>query len=108
MTDDSTLYENMGKEFYAHAKVVHSAGQYTDHCGFAHINTAESYFALLKRGIMGSFHSVSEQHLQRYADEFAFRWNHRKVEDGERAAAIIKAAEGRRLTYRRPDKAENA
>ena len=67
-------------------------------------NSAESWFAIFKRGIMGLFHSVSEQHLQRYADEFAFRWNHRSslgVEDAERAAAIVKATEGKRLTYRR-------
>lgn len=103
MTDEHSYYTLVGKEFYAHGVVNHSKGEYTDFCGFAHINTAESYFALLKRGIMGSFHSVSEAHLQRYADEFAFRWNHRKVSDTERANEIIKAAEGKRLTYRPTD-----
>jgi hypothetical protein len=58
--------------------------------GKAHVNTAEALFALLKRGIMGSFHSVSEQHLQRYADKFAFRWNHRLIDDAARANEIIK------------------
>jgi len=60
---------------------------------------------------MGSFHSVSEQHLGRYVDEFAFRWDTRSslgVEDAERAALMIKAAEGKRLTYRNPDSAKDA
>jgi ISXO2-like transposase domain len=55
----------------------------------ATINSAEAYFALLKRGIMGSFHSVSRQHLGRYCDEFSFRWNHRKTTDGERTIEAI-------------------
>jgi hypothetical protein len=58
---------------------------------------------------MGSFHSISEQHLQRYVNEFAFRWNHRSslgVEDFQRAAAILKGIGGKRLTYRRPDEAQ--
>jgi len=105
MTDDSLVYYWLGREFAAHETVNHSAEEYVR--GKAHVNTAESYFALLKRGIMGSFHSVSEQHLQRYADEFAFRWNWRKTDDAERANAILKAAEGKRLTYRRPDQAQD-
>ena len=65
--------------------------------------------AILKRGVVGTFHSVSEQHLQRYCDEFSFRWNTRSalgIEDTERAALAIKGARGKRLTYRRPDRAE--
>lgn len=107
MTDEHTYYTMLGKEFYAHGVVNHSKGEYTDFCGFAHINTAESFFALLKRGIVGSFHSVSEAHLQRYADEFAFRWNHRKIDDVSRANEIIKATAGKRLTYRPTDEAPN-
>lgn len=106
MTDDSLVYYWLGREFDKHDAVNHSASEYVR--GKAHVNTAESFFALLKRGITGSFHSVSEQHLQRYADEFAFRWNTREAagfDDAERAAAIVKAAEGKRLTYRRPDEA---
>ncbi|MBE3139115.1 MAG: transposase, partial [Thermoplasmata archaeon] len=58
--------------------------------------------ALLKRGIMGSFHHVSEEHLDRYANEFAFRWNNRKITDGERAVTAIRGIEGKRLYYRDP------
>ena len=103
MTDDSLVYYWLGREFAKHDSVNHSKDEYVR--GKAHVNTAESYFALLKRGIMGSFHSVSEQHLQRYADEFAFRWNHRKIDDVARANEIIKAASGKRLTYRPADEA---
>lgn len=103
MTDDSLVYYYVGREFDKHDSVNHSKDEYVR--GKAHVNTAEAFFALLKRGIMGSFHSVSEQHLQRYADEFAFRWNHRKVDDVARANEIIKASGGKRLTYRRSDEA---
>ncbi len=105
-TDDALAYYHMSKEFAAHGVVNHSADEYVSKDGKTHIQSAEAFFAILKRGVMGSFHSISEQHLQRYIDEFAFRWNTRSalgVEDTERAAAILKASEGKRLTYRRPD-----
>lgn len=110
-TDDALIYYWLGKEFAEHRSVNHSAGEYVSKDGKAHTQTVEAFFSLIKRGIMGSFHSVSEAHLQRYVDEFTFRWNHRSslgVEDFERSAAILKAAEGKRLTYRRPDEAANA
>ena len=101
-TDDSLVYLHVGKDFAKHDSVNHSQDEYVrDHVT---TNSAESWFAIFKRGIMGSFHSVSEQHLQRYADEFEFRWNHRQaldIDDNTRANAIIKATEGKRLTYRR-------
>jgi hypothetical protein len=103
MTDDSPVSRKLRKEFKAHGVVVHSKGEYVKKDGVTHTQTIESFFAILKRGINGSFHSVSEQHLQRYVDEFAFRWNARSalgVEDAERAARMVKAAEGKRLTYR--------
>jgi transposase-like protein len=65
----------------------------------AHVNTCESFFSLLKRGIMGTFHNVSREHLHRYCDEFSFRWNTRRMNDGERVVAAIKNAEGKRLLY---------
>ena len=76
----------------------------------AHTQTVESFFAILKRGVTGSFHSVSEQHLLRYVDEFAFRWNTRSamgIEDAERASRAIKGAVGKRLTYRPIDETQN-
>lgn len=108
MTDDSLGYHWLGKEFNSHRAVNHSAGEYVSKDGKAHVNTAESFFAILKRGVNGTFHSVSEQHLQRYVDEFAFRFNNREslgVDDHTRANRMLKAAKGKRLTYRRPDEA---
>ena len=60
-----------------HAVVKHSE-TYVD--GIAHTNTIEGFWALLKRGLFGQFHSVSPYHLQRYVDEFCFRYNLRGVE----------------------------
>jgi len=68
--------------------------------GPVYTNTVEGFFALLKRGIMGTFHSVSKKHLHRYVTEFEFRYNHRNVDDGERTRAAIKGAEWKRLRYR--------
>jgi transposase-like protein len=110
-TDDSLVYYWLGREFAKHRAVNHSREEYVSADGKAHVNTAESFFAILKRGINGSFHSVSEQHLQRYVDEFVFRWNARSangIEDFERAALILKGASGKRLTYRPTDKAQDA
>jgi hypothetical protein len=107
-TDDSLANLSVGKDFADHRTVAHTLGEYVTKDGLAHTQTIESFFAILKRGVFGSFHSVSEQHLQRYVDEFAFRWNTRSslgIEDTERAALLIKGAIGRRLTYRQPDKA---
>src|SRR5258706_10929723 len=107
-TDDALAYYHLRKEFAAHGVVNHSAGEYVSKDGKVHIQSAESFFAILKRGVYGSFHSISEQHLQRYCDEFAFRWNTRSslgVEDFERAAVMLKGIEGKRLTYRRADEA---
>jgi len=58
-----------------------------------------SALSLLKRGLYGTFHSVSRKHLHRYLGEFDFRYNARKIEDGERAAMAIRSANGKRLTY---------
>lgn len=102
MTDTSLVAEHVGKGFAKHSMVNHSRDEYVR--GEAYTNTAESFFANLKRGIYGVFHSVSEQHLQRYVDEFEFKWNNRSslgVEDAARTITAIKGAEGKRLTYRR-------
>ena len=84
-----------------HEAVNHSIGEYVR--GAAHTNTVESYFAILKRGIMGTYHHVSQQHLKRYLCEFDFRYNERialGVDDAERTRRAIKGGDGKRLTYR--------
>lgn len=107
-TDYAAIYDAMGREFRSHETVNHSVGEYVR--GDAHTNTIESFFALIKRQMYGTHHAVSEQHLQRYVSEAAFRWNHRKslgIEDTERAAAALKGIGGKRLTYRPVDQAGN-
>jgi transposase-like protein len=107
MTDENTAYTKLGKEFDGHGTVNHSANEYARLGGFVHVNSAENYFSIFKRGVIGTYHHVSEQHLYRYLAEFDFRYNNRSglgVEDGERAAKALKGIEGKRLTYRIPDK----
>lgn len=110
-TDAASANVAPGKDFSDYAMVNHAAGEYVKDDGKTHTQTVESFFAIMKRGVMGSFHSISEQHLQRYVDEFAFRWNTRSslgIEDTERAAIAVKGAAGKRLTYQQPDSTESA
>jgi len=110
MTDTAGGYMEMGKEFARHEMVDHGAGEYVR--GDAHSNTVEGYFATLKRGIIGTYHHVSEAHLKRYLAEFDFRYNERMalgVTDAARADKAVKGVEGKRLTYRqKTDQAANA
>jgi transposase-like protein len=100
VTDELASYKGLDKEFAGgHSVVNHSKEQYVNEDGET-TNTAESFFAILKRGHYGIFHSFSKQHLFRYCNEFAFRWNLRKVSDGERMVEAIKGVEGKRLMYR--------
>lgn len=99
MTDEWKSYSGIGQDFEGgHQVVNHGLGEYVN--GDISTNTAESYFALLKRGVHGTFHHISKQHLPRYCDEFSFRWNNRKTNDGERTVNAIKGMEGKRLAYR--------
>jgi transposase-like protein len=100
MTDEWGSYTKVGREFAAHEVVNHSKREYAR--GDTHTNTVEGFFALLKRGIVGSFHSVSKRHLGRYCDEFSYRWNHRKTTDSARTMRAIQLSEGCRLMYRDP------
>jgi ISXO2-like transposase domain len=61
----------------ANGKVNHSAEEYVRLGGFVHVNSAENYFSIFKRGVVGTFHHISEQHLHRYLAEFDFRYNNR-------------------------------
>jgi transposase-like protein len=101
MTDDAAAYVEMGGAFrYGHDSVNHSINEYAR--GGIHSNTAESFFSLFKRGFHGSFHHLSKVHLQRYLDEFSFRWTHKGENDGERTTRAILQGDGIRLMYRAP------
>lgn len=102
MTDESAIYVRMGREFNGHSVVNHSAKEYVTTGGFKHSNTAENFFSIFKRGVIGTYHHMSEAHLGRYCAEFDFRYNTRAISDGERADVALKGIVGKRLTYRRP------
>lgn len=97
VTDAHLSYTGLDQHFHSHHTVDHSQ-TYVRGIIF-HTNFAESYHSLLKRGIIGTFHHVSDKHLHRYLAEFDRRWNTRKTTDGERTVNVIKAAPGKRLTY---------
>lgn len=100
MTDDAGQYRHMGRDF-THEVVNHGAEEYVR--GSAHTNTVENYFSILKRGITGVYHHVSEAHLHRYLSEFDFRYSNRErlgVDDLSRSEIALQGVKGKRLTYR--------
>jgi transposase-like protein len=112
MTDDGKWYVGVGSEFASHQTVDHSWDEYVRHANWwagrapykISTNTAEGYFSILKRGIIGVYHHVSEAHLHRYLAEFDFRYNTRvalKIDDVTRAERALKGVKGKRLTYTR-------
>src|SRR3954452_16331854 len=108
-TDESGVYWKIGEEFASHKTVIHSIGEYVR--GDAHTNTVEGYFSIMKRGIYGVYHHVSQEHLRRYLCEFDFRYNYRIAlgfTDKQRTDAIMRGIAGKRLTYRRIGERANA
>ncbi|HEY5072995.1 MAG TPA: IS1595 family transposase [Caulobacteraceae bacterium] len=102
MTDTAGGYYHLGKEFARHEMVDHGRDEYVR--GDAYSNTAEGYFAILKRGVYGTFHSISEAHLHRYLAEFDFRYSNRialGINDTMRTDELLRGIGGKRLTYRR-------
>jgi transposase-like protein len=105
-SDEHRAYKGIGPLIDGEQSGVrHFAGEYAK--DGVHNNTAESWNALLKRSIVGSFHHVSVEHLSRYCDEVSFRWDRRGMTDTERTAAAIKQGDGKRLTYRRTNQSQS-
>lgn len=77
-TDEFHTYDNLNKLGYSHSTVNHGLEVWVD--GDTHTNTIEGFWSLLKRGISGVYHAVSEKYLQSYINEYGFRYNHRKDE----------------------------
>ena len=111
MTDGERPLRALAPLVSSHETVNHEAGEYVR--GDVHTNTVEGFFSILKRGIIGTFHNVSPDHLQRYVSEFDFRYNHRETRvkvngkwakagfsDAERTVELAKGIGGKRLTYR--------
>ena len=103
MTDDAGQYRPIGVEFARHETVNHGIEEYVR--GDAHSNTVEGYFSILKRGVIGTFHHISEAHLHRYLCEFDFRYSTRDLADTDRAEELLRGAKGKRLMYRQPAEA---
>lgn len=105
MTDEHTAYQIPAWKLRAiHKRVTHHLGEYVRQEGDETVTTnqIEGFFGLFKRKLNGTHHSVSPAHLWRYLAEAAFIYNHRQVDDGARTEAAIRAAQGKRLTYREP------
>jgi transposase-like protein len=100
MTDGWQGYKGL-KVFYDynHQSIDHNK-QFVR--GIVHTNFAESYFSLLKRGVIGTFHHISAQHMQSYLNEFDYRWTHRKAGQDAMFAGVIRGAAGKRLMYKTP------
>ena len=98
-TDEGSWYQAIGREFAAHTTVNHSIGEYSRQG--TSTNRVEGYFGQFKRSLDGTYHHVSKTHLQRYLDEFDFRYSTCNVSDTERMAAAVLRADGKRLTYKR-------
>ena len=77
-TDDAGGYRKLGREF-PHGIVRHTAGEYV--VGAIHTQTIDSFWSLMKRGVMGTFHKVSKKYLPLYVAEFQFRYNNRNNAD---------------------------
>ncbi|MCB9183708.1 MAG: IS1595 family transposase [Flavobacteriales bacterium] len=105
VTDELLLYRPLGKMFAEHRTTLHGAREYARKEPDGTVTTSnevEAFYSLLKRGVYGTFHHVSKEHLQRYCDEFDFRWNTRRMSDVDRALLIVKQSAGKRLMYRKP------
>lgn len=96
MTDEFRIYRAI-QWLYKHNYVKHAEGQYVvDDC---HTNTVEGFFSLLKRGIVGIYHSVSAKHLDNYLNEFTFRYNSKKYSEEKRFNLLLSECDNKRLTY---------
>ncbi len=112
MTDESSIYTRLGREYAAHMTVNHSANEYVRYTNVRtlpageqfkiHTNTIEGVFSIFKRGMKGIYQHCDEKHLHRYLAEFDFRYNNRVkqgVNDVARADRALVGAKGKRLTY---------
>ena len=100
---DATIYSdewlgyNALKRIYDHQFIKHGKGRYVN--GRVHTNTIEGFWSILKRGIVGIYHFTSVKHLQKYVDEFVFRYNTRHGNEQERFNLLLENLE-HRLTYK--------
>ncbi|MGZ8096047.1 MAG: IS1595 family transposase [Methylosarcina sp.] len=96
-TDEGTHYTWM-QDSYKHTVVKHAAGEYVR--GSSYTNSIEGAFGHFKRSIIGVYHKASDKHIDRYLDMFAWRWNAKKIGEGERVNSLLNSTMGRKITYR--------
>ncbi len=94
MTDEFKAYTGAGR-LYNHKVVKHGEGEYVS--GDTHTNGIENFWSQLKRGITGIYHHVSVKHFDTYVDEFEFRYNFRKMKEGERVDYMLLQSDGRSM-----------
>lgn len=97
VTDGWSGYNNLADEGYSHEVVIHKEGEYVNVDGF-HTNSIEGFWSHLKRGIKGIYHLVSRKHLQKYCNEFAFRYNTRGLDDIQRFTYFLPSM-NKQLSY---------
>ena len=93
-TDEARAYKGMRR---THKAVSHSVGEYVN--GAIHTNGLESFWSMLKRGYIGTYHQMSHKHLHRYVNEFAGRHNARPLDTRQQMSAVVRNAAGKRLRY---------
>ncbi|HMU21293.1 MAG TPA: IS1595 family transposase [Sphingorhabdus sp.] len=101
VTDESTYYKRVGKEFDGHVRVFHGNSQYVK--DGATTNDLEGFFSIFKRGMRGVYQHCSERHLHRYLAEFDFRYSNRQangIDDQLRSIEAMKGISGKRLMYK--------
>jgi transposase-like protein len=121
MTDDAGQYRHINEDFAEHGVVQHSNGEYVSKVDrTVHVNCAEGFFSIFKRGMKGVYQHCKKEHLHRYLAEFDFRYNNRcsrpktkkrsarqGFNDVERAEILLRGVVGRRLTYQTTSKGEH-
>lgn len=98
-SDDWGSYKSLKKLGFIHEIVNHHLGEYVN--GDVHTNTIEGVWSQLKRGVNGIYHHVSPKHLQRYCDEYGYRYNTRELNDFERFNDWFRFVNEKRLTYKK-------
>lgn len=96
-TDEHRSYRSLHQNF-THSFVCHNAKEYVR--GEVHTNGIENFWSLLKRGIDGIYHQVSDKHLERYVNEFTFRYNNRNLSEGSKFDVALANGTNKRLSYK--------
>jgi transposase-like protein len=97
-TDGFGAYKDLNKEFAGHGIVKHDQGEYVN--GIVHTNTIEGFWSIMKRGIIGVYHFTSHKHLQRYCNEYSFRYNNRDLALNAKFGKAVTESRNARITYK--------